>query len=228
MMLDAFCRWLVRRHPAWWRRRYEAEMLSLVASSRPTASTALDLGRSCLRVWTECHGPDASIDAVARRMWLTPLRLAVQLPLALAIVGVTLAVGAIGAADLLSGGRAAPSFFWVLTVPIAASGAVAMLTALGDRSRWSTNRVTAAVVGSAVAAGLVALAMAVADDPRLRMEWRASGSPTVGLRDALLVWSAYFAAVGLIVRNAFRALPLGRCLVNCVHAERVHLERSHS
>jgi hypothetical protein len=193
----------VRHHPRWWRKRYEAEVLALVESDRPGAPAVADLARSCARTWFECQLPSSEWGGPA---WLVALRLLIQLPLVLATMLVTFAF-VLSVVVSVFEGRAGALGLWGMTAgPIAASGAVAIYAGLIDRRGQRPVRVTLACVAAALLAMVAALAGVAIHEP-----------DRVGPLNLLRLPVAYAAAVGLIVRMAFRGLPWKRCVINCVH-----------
>jgi hypothetical protein len=145
-------------------------------------------------------------------------RYCIQVPLATAALIVTLAtlmrIGIVVLSDDSIRGMA-----WLVTTPVAGATFVALRATWGVRARSTSTAVVLAVVGAAMVTGLLTmLGMAPGPDGQ---RWMREPNHWLPVRDAILIWSAWFATVGLTVTWSVRGLILGRCVINCVHAPRL-------
>jgi hypothetical protein len=222
-MPNRVARWLVRHHPTWWRRRYQDEMLALIEQNPPDLEATVDLARSCAREWGACRLGEATVQRSMLLRWLLALRFVVQVPLAvlvLIVIGAT-TIQVVG--SMLLGQSLAGSLprqlvhVWPFVGPVFASGVVVISSGVTARLRQRPVVVSLASVVAAVLALAIPFAVIVATNIQVRDVLGDDGIRGAMLRERLVLLVAYALAVGLVVREAFRGLPLTRCVINCWH-----------
>lgn len=222
-MANRVARWMVCHHPKWWRRRYQDEVLALIEQKPPNLAATVDLARSCAREWGACRLSEGAAQRSTFLRWLLALRVVVQVPLAVLVLIVVGAMTIWVVGSMWLGQSLAASLprqlahVWPLAGPVFASGVVVIFTGLTPRFRWRPVSVSLASVVVAVLAVAIPFAFIVVTNTQVRDLVRDDGIRGAMVRERLVLLVAYALAAGLVVREAFRGLPLTRCVINCWH-----------